>query len=100
MQTGQPNLFTRHDTIFGVCEGLGEDLGIHPNILRLAFPLLLFVNPLATVAGYAALGAIVLASRMLAPPPRPTLAEPAERDAGSAPEAGAGNDDERLPIAA
>lgn len=98
MHDRKPNLFTRHDTIFGVCEGLGEDLGIHPNILRLAFPLLLFVNPLATVAGYAVLGVVVFTSRMLFPVPRAASAQPApaEQDA----ERLAGNDAEAMPLAA
>lgn len=77
MQNAQPNLFTRHDTIFGVCEGLGEDLGFNPLWLRLALPLLLFINPVATLAGYAAAGAIVFATRLLVPNPRPAIARSA-----------------------
>lgn len=96
MQTRQPNLFTRHDTIFGVCEGLGEDLGIHPNILRLAFPLLLFVNPVATIAGYAAAGTVVFATRKLIPNPRPAVSAQATAPLAAANEGQA----ESLPMAA
>lgn len=96
MPTRQPNLFTRHDTIFGVCEGLGEDLGIHPNILRLTLPLLLFVSPVATIAGYAAAGAIVFATRMLVPNSRPAAAARAPAPLTAANEAQA----ESLAIAA
>ncbi len=76
MQTVQPNLFTRPDTFFGVCEGLGQDLGIHPNLLRVVLAGLLFWNPPAAIGAYATAGAVVLLSRLLAPNPRP-VAKPA-----------------------
>lgn len=66
MQTNA-NLFTRHDTLFGVCEGLGQDLGVPPNLLRLAFAGLLFFSPLAAIGVYAGLGVLVLATRLLFP---------------------------------
>ena len=31
------NLFTRDDTFFGICEGVGEDFGFNANWRRLAF---------------------------------------------------------------
>lgn len=74
MQTRQPNLFTRSDTLFGVCEGLGEDFGIHSNFLRLAGAGLLFWNPPAAVAVYAGAGLLVALSRWLVPNPRPDVA--------------------------
>lgn len=64
---GQENLFTRNDTIFGVCEGLGEDLGINPLFLRLAFILPLFWFPMELVMLYFGLGAILFVTRMLVP---------------------------------
>ncbi len=72
MQSARPNLFTRPDTMFGVCQGLGEDLGFNPNYLRLALPLPLFLYPVATIAAYAVLGVIVFTVRWLIPnrPPR------------------------------
>lgn len=70
MQTAQPSLFAREDTMLGVCEALGEDFGFDPLWLRLALPVLLFLNPVATIGGYLAAGAIVLLSRLLFPNPR------------------------------
>lgn len=65
----QPNLFTREDTFFGVCEALGEDLGIHSNWLRLAFAGAFFFAPLQVVLGYLALGLVVAVTRRLFPNP-------------------------------
>lgn len=85
MQNTQPSLFARDDTFFGVCQGLGEDLGISPNLLRLALVPALFFNPVATIGGYAAAGLLVLLSRKLFPNPRvteaPVAAEPATVEA-------------------
>ena len=66
----QPNLFTRPDTFFGVCQGLGEDLRIHPNLFRIALAGLLFWNPLAAIGAYAVLALIVGASRWIVPSPK------------------------------
>jgi phage shock protein PspC (stress-responsive transcriptional regulator) len=74
MHSSQPNLFTRPDTFFGVCEGFGEDMRIHPNILRLAMAGLMFVSPYAAIASYVALGAIVGLSRLLFPTPNQQIA--------------------------
>ena len=71
MPNAQPSLFARDDTMLGVCEALGEDLGINPMWLRLPLPLLLFIHPVATIVGYLAAGLIVLASRLLFPNPEP-----------------------------
>lgn len=60
-------LFTRDDTFFGICQGLGEDLGIHPDLLRLALVGPLFFFPVATIGGYFAAGLVVLAVRLLVP---------------------------------
>ena len=67
MPTTKASLFARGDTFFGVCEGLGEDLRIHPNIFRLAFAGLLFWNPVAAIAGYFAVGLVVALTRWLYP---------------------------------
>ncbi|WP_037501558.1 PspC domain-containing protein [Sphingomonas jaspsi] len=53
----------RNDTILGVCEAIGQDFGFNPLWLRLAFIAPLFIAPMATVAAYLGLGAIVAASR-------------------------------------
>ncbi|WP_425230973.1 PspC domain-containing protein [Sphingomonas sp.] len=50
------NLFTREDTLLGVCAGLGEELGINPLLPRVLIALALFWNPVAVIIGYAAAG--------------------------------------------
>jgi phage shock protein C len=70
MQNVQPSLFARDDTFFGVCQGLGEDLGFNPLYPRLALTLLLFFNPIAAFGVYFAAGAVVLLSRLVFPVPR------------------------------
>lgn len=67
MQATQGNLLTRDDTILGVCQGLGEDLGFNPLWLRIAFAVLLYLNPMGAIAGYFGLGVVVLISRLLVP---------------------------------
>ena len=94
MQTEQFNLFTRPDTFFGVCEGLGEDLGIHANLFRVAFAALLFWNPPAALGAYAAAGVLVAATRFIAPNPRIASAEAEQVPAAVQAEA------EQLPLAA
>jgi phage shock protein PspC (stress-responsive transcriptional regulator) len=94
MQT--QNLFTRDDTFFGVCQGVGEDLGVPPNLLRLAFTLFLFFNPVMALASYVGLGLIVLAARLIFREPRPATPEvEAEAEAVAAPAIA-----EPLPLAA
>jgi len=60
-------LLNRSDTLLGVCEGLGRDLGIQPNILRIAFGVGLMWNPVFVVATYLALGVAVYGARLLFP---------------------------------
>lgn len=96
-QSSQAWLIARDDTFFGVCQGLGEDLGFSPQWLRIAFALLLFWNPLAAVGGYAAAGLVVLLSRLIAPAPRTASVEaeaPADQDRADSEQA------DPLPIAA
>jgi phage shock protein C len=83
MHDAQHNLLTRPDTFFGVCEGLGEDFHIHPNILRVTLAGMLFWNPPAAIGAYAAAGALVALSRWLVPNPAP-LAVADAADAGPA----------------
>jgi phage shock protein C len=72
----QPPVWARDHTFFGVCEALGEDLGISPVLLRIAFAAGLFFSPLGALAAYAALGALVVLTRFVAPVPK--VAEAAE----------------------
>lgn len=66
----QQNLFLRNDTIFGICEAIGEDFGFNANYLRVVLCSLLYLNPVAVIGGYFALGAAVALSRWLYPVPR------------------------------
>ena len=74
--------------MFGVCEALGEDLGIPSNLLRVALALALFWNPVATAATYAGLGVLVFVLRWLVPDPAAAEAE----EPAAAAEAGAAAD--------
>ncbi|QPQ55756.1 PspC domain-containing protein [Allosphingosinicella flava] len=61
------NLFTRDDTFLGICQGLGEDLGISPDLFRVAMIPALFFFPVQTLAAYFGTGAVVLFSRLVFP---------------------------------
>jgi phage shock protein C len=82
MQT-PPNPFTREDTFLGVCQAIGEDFGFNPLLLRLVFAGAMFWNLAATLAAYAVVGLVVLASRLLAPNPR--AAKPASQEPATEP---------------
>lgn len=77
-QDNQVALPLRSHTILGVCEAIGEDFGFNPNFLRVPLAgTVLWSLPIA-VGIYFALGAVVLASRLLFPKPRVQSA-PAEQ---------------------
>ena len=91
-QKKQPNLFMRNDTIFGVCEALGEDFGFNAQYLRIALILPIFWMPLEIGALYFGLGLFVLISRLLVPAKKPSAELPmirneANEDTVSLPEA-------------
>jgi phage shock protein PspC (stress-responsive transcriptional regulator) len=67
MTTNTLPLYAREDTMFGICQGVGEDLGIAPNLIRIALALSLFLSPVGAIVAYVALGVVVLASRLLFP---------------------------------
>lgn len=97
------NLLTREDTFFGVCEGLGEDLGIHSNLIRLTFAGLLFWNPLGAIAGYVSIGLLVAALRWMVPNPRAASVEapaPASGDESAPALETSAAEQDRLPMAA
>jgi phage shock protein PspC (stress-responsive transcriptional regulator) len=97
MTTRQASLFTREDTMLGICQGVGEDLGISSNLLRVALALGLFFSPTGTLAAYAAMGVVVLTSRLLFPDRRRVNA--AEAQPQAAPQPVAGNDAEQIEYA-
>jgi phage shock protein PspC (stress-responsive transcriptional regulator) len=59
----------RSHTILGVCEAIGEDFGFNPVFLRVPLAVCVIWSPLVAFGTYFALGAIVLASRLLFPKP-------------------------------
>lgn len=67
MTTPTTNLMLRGDTILGVCEAIGQDFGINPNWLRVAFCAPIFWNPAAVIGGYLVLGVLVAATRFAFP---------------------------------
>ena len=66
-----PGIFARDDTMFGVCEAIGEDFGFNPNILRILFGVGLLWGPVTAIGLYAGCALLVAASRWLVPNPRP-----------------------------
>ncbi|WP_185829279.1 PspC domain-containing protein [Sphingomonas ginkgonis] len=67
MQSRQGGLLSGPEPIFGVCEALGRDFRINPMLIRFAFGVGLIVNLGVTLAIYAGLAVLVLASRLLFP---------------------------------
>jgi phage shock protein C len=70
MQTAQPNPLMRDDTMFGVCQAIGDDFGFNPTILRAAFAIPLVWNPLLAAGIYVTLAVAVLVSRIVIREPR------------------------------
>jgi phage shock protein C len=68
----------RADTFLGVFEAIGQDLGFHPNLLRVPFAALLLWNPAVIVGAYLGLGGIVALSRRFYPAARPAAAQSAK----------------------
>ena len=57
----------RSHTILGVCDAIGEDFGFNPIFLRVPFAAIVLWSPTIAIGAYFALGAVVLASRLLFP---------------------------------
>lgn len=67
MQFSRNSLSLRSDTMFGVCEALGQDLGISANWFRIAFAVGVIFNLEYAVLAYIGVGALVLVSRLVYP---------------------------------
>jgi phage shock protein PspC (stress-responsive transcriptional regulator) len=78
-QQNQVALPLKAHTILGVCEGLGEDFGFNPVLLRIPFAVGVLWSPTMTLAAYFVLGAVVFASRLLFPRAKPVPAQAAAR---------------------
>lgn len=74
-QVNQVALPLRSHTILGVCEGIGEDFGINPVLLRIPLAAMVVYSPLIAFSAYFALGAVVLTSRLLFPKAKTVNAE-------------------------
>jgi phage shock protein C len=70
----QTNLIMRNDTLLGVCQAIGDDLGFNPLLLRVPFAACLLLNPLLVVGTYFGLGALVFVSRWAYPSRAPAAA--------------------------
>lgn len=64
---GSTNVFTRPDTFLGTCQAVGDDLGFHPDWLRVAIALPLLWMPIWSVGAYLGLTLVVVASRLIFP---------------------------------
>ena len=78
------SVFARDDTMFGVCEALGEDFGFNPLFLRIPLAVLLLWNPTVIVGAYLGAGVLVLASRLAIPNKRRAAAVPASSEPAEA----------------
>ncbi len=101
MTDARPNLFTRDDTFFGVCQALGDDMGINADWLRVAAAGIFFLAPVPVMVGYCVLGLIIAAVRWWVPSPvAPLLVIEAPADGGTdpVPVAHASSDAQSAPV--
>jgi phage shock protein C len=96
MQSYRPAIFWREDTLFGVCEALGEDFRFNPQLLRMALAVGLLWNPLAMIYAYLGLAVIVMLTRLIFPNPR--AAVPAGTEAAPAHRAPAADETDQYPL--
>lgn len=97
--TSKPNLFFRRDTLFGACQGVGDDLGINPLWLRLPLAATILYSPTLAFGLYALLCVGVFATRMIWPVKTATVQPPAAV-ADAAPTVAADNEQRELAQAA
>jgi phage shock protein PspC (stress-responsive transcriptional regulator) len=78
-QENQVALPLRSHTILGVCEAIGEDFGFNPTFVRVPFAASVLYSPMWAIIAYFAVGAVVLASRLLFPKAKsePAVEQPA-----------------------
>ena len=65
----------RDDTLLGVCQAIGDDLGFNPDWLRVALAASLLWDPGAVILAYLAAGVAVAVLRWLVPS-RPAVVAP------------------------
>ena len=71
------NVAFRNDTILGVCEAIGNDVGFNPNFLRVPLAAGIIFAPALMIGIYLALGMLAFASRTFMPDRIERVAEPA-----------------------
>lgn len=76
-QNASHSMFSRPDTLFGVCQAIGEDFGINPDWLRIALVPVIFFAPLFALVAYVTMGVAVFASRKIFPARRAATVSPA-----------------------
>ncbi len=86
--------FNRPDTMLGVCQAIGDDMGINPNWIRVAFAVAFFFYPWQAALAYVGLGALAALLRKVWPD------EVASTDAEGRHAPAAENHDSELKIAA
>ena len=57
------------DSLFGICQSIGDHVGFNPLYLRLSLFVLMLFNPIAMACAYAGLGAVVGLSHLIFPKP-------------------------------
>ena len=77
-QENQVALPLRSHTILGVCEAIGEDFHFNPTFLRIVLAAGVLWSATIAIGVYFALGAVVLASRLLFPDAKRTPATAAD----------------------
>ena len=65
----------RGDTILGVCEAIGTDLGFNPNFLRVPLATLILLDAKIAIGAYLGLGLVVALARWLYPVERRTASD-------------------------
>jgi phage shock protein PspC (stress-responsive transcriptional regulator) len=73
------------DNLLGICHAIGEDFGFNPIFLRIPLALGIVFSAQWTLIAYAAMGMVVLASRLLVRKPKaPKINAPVVLEAVSA----------------
>jgi phage shock protein PspC (stress-responsive transcriptional regulator) len=85
MQADTTPLPFRHDTLLGVCEGLGRTWGVNPNYLRIGFGILLLWNPVIVACAYVGIGVVLALVHWLVPDVRADQRQTVEDAAGAEP---------------
>ena len=98
--TSQPNLFFRHDTLFGACQGIADDLGINALWLRVPLSASILFNYKIALGAYALMCVLVFATRVLWPVKTVDAAEAEAEVVEAAPAAVADNEQRELAHAA